>query len=201
MLTANSREEMHASLMSHRHPVHAGAVPGLGAHPGLPAGRGGHGLLSDVEFMCLMDQLGYLPDDILVKVDRAAMSVGLETRLPLLDHRIVEFAWKTPMHQKIRDGRGKWLLRQVLHRHVPRALVDRPKRGFFVPLGDWLRGPLRAWAHDLLDPALLSRHGLLDAAGTARIWQEHLAGTRNWQYELWDALMFQAWWLEQGSGR
>jgi len=199
VLAANSREEMHALLMSHRHSSRVDMASVLGSYAGIPAGRPGHGLLSDVEFMCLMDQLSYLPDDILVKVDRAAMSVGLETRLPLLDQRIVEFAWQAPVHHKIRDGRGKWVLRQVLQRHVPRALVDRPKRGFFVPLGEWLRGPLRPWANDLLDPALLSRHGLLDAAGIARLWDEHVAGTRNWQYELWDALMFQAWWLEHGT--
>ena len=152
------------------------------------------GALADpVERMSLTDQLTYLPDDILVKVDRAAMGVSLETRVPLLDHRVVEFAWSVPMHQKIRNGQSKWLLRQVLYRHVPKALIERPKQGFAVPLAQWLRGPLRDWAQALLEPSRLRTEGFFDAAQITLKWNEHLSGIRNWQYLLWDVLMFQAW--------
>lgn len=149
--------------------------------------------ISSVEQMCLLDQITYLPDDILVKVDRAAMAVSLETRVPLLDHRVVEFSWRVPMHQKIREGQTKWLLRQVLYRHVPRELIERPKQGFGVPLDQWLRGALRDWAEQLLDPVRLRQEGLFDATAVRVKWEEHQRGVRNWQYLLWDVLMFQAW--------
>ncbi len=148
---------------------------------------------SDIETMSLLDQITYLPDDILVKVDRAAMASSLETRAPLLDHRVVEFAWRVPMHQKIRGGKGKWLMRELLYRDVPRELIERPKQGFAIPLDAWLRGPLREWASDLLEPAALRNEGLFDVAEVQRRWQEHLSGKRNWQYQIWDVLMFQAW--------
>ncbi len=149
--------------------------------------------LSPVEHMCLLDQMSYLPDDILVKVDRAAMSASLETRVPLLDHRLVEFAWRLPMNQKIRDGSTKWLLRQVLYQYVPRQLIERPKQGFAIPLDQWLRGPLREWAEDLLGPARLNREGWFDVKAVRAKWEQHLRGERNWQFHLWDVLMFQAW--------
>ncbi len=154
-------------------------------------------LKNPIEQMMLLDQISYLPDDILVKVDRAGMAVSLEGRVPFLDHRVVEFAWQLPLEYKLRDGQTKWCLRQVLYKHVPKSLIERPKMGFGVPIDSWLRGPLREWASDLLDPATLKQQGFFDEVAVQKMWMEHLSGKLNWQYHLWDILMFQAWLAEQ----
>jgi asparagine synthase (glutamine-hydrolysing) len=155
-------------------------------------------LADPIERMMYFDQISYLPDDILTKVDRASMAVSLESREPLLDYRLVEFAWRLPLSMKVRRGRGKQILRRVLYRYVPERLIDRPKMGFGIPLGAWLRGPLRDWAGALLDPAAIEKHGLLDPAPVRAKWAEHLAGRSDWNFYLWGVLMLQAW-LEAGG--
>ncbi|MBY0544315.1 MAG: asparagine synthase (glutamine-hydrolyzing) [Gammaproteobacteria bacterium] len=153
---------------------------------------------SIVERMMLTDTISYLPDDIMVKVDRAGMAVSLETRAPYLDHHLIEFMWQLPMQMKIRQKETKWLLRKILMKHVSQSLFERPKMGFGVPLDSWLRGPLRDWAESLLDKSLIERQGFLRAEPIAKKWQEHLSGKRNRQHLLWNVLMFQGWLQNEG---
>lgn len=203
-LPAKSRESLYCFMMSHR------------ANEIVMRGEQGHGggafamtnsawrMRDYEEWMMYTDSVTYLPDDILVKVDRASMAVSLESRVPLLDHQVVEFAWRLPPGMKVLDGTPKWVLRQLLYRYLPEELVERPKMGFGVPLVDWLRGPLRDWGESLLDPSRLKREGLFDVATVRRNWDDHLAGRRNLQYALWAVLMFQAWaaeWRPVSGGR
>lgn len=196
VLGSTSLDTLYLNLVSHWHDP-ASVVAGgdepptllVGKTPALPG-------LNDVQRMMALDMLTYLPDDILAKVDRAAMGVSLETRVPFLDHRVVEFAWRLPLEMKLRDGQSKWALRQVLYRHVPKGLIERPKMGFGVPIGEWLRGPLKEWAEHLLQESRLRDEGYFHASDIRRKWLEHQSGQRNWQYHIWDVLMFQAW-LEQ----
>jgi asparagine synthase (glutamine-hydrolysing) len=193
VLNVDTVEAMYHGLVSQWSEPHAAAI---GSHE--PATRLTEAAAwtrqgNPVERMMYLDLISYLPDDILVKVDRASMAVSLECRAPLLDHRIAEFAWRVPHALKVREGTRKWLLRQVLYRYVPRSLIDRPKKGFDVPIGAWLRGPLREWAGDLLDPSRIRQSGFLDAAKITETWNEHQSGRRDRRFLLWDVLMFQAW--------
>jgi asparagine synthase (glutamine-hydrolysing) len=175
----------------------------------LASGRNGRGLSllelskgwpempTNVERMMAIDALTYMADDILVKVDRAAMANSLETRAPFLDHRVAELAWRLPLSQKMRDGTGKWLLRQVLYKHVPKELIDRPKMGFSVPLDAWLRGPLREWAESLLSEERIRRDGYFDPVPIRHAWDAHVKGGASFGHRLWSVLMFQAWASEQ----
>jgi asparagine synthase (glutamine-hydrolysing) len=200
----NTRE-LYLSLMSEWNPPAALVRGGGGAAPAEPLSLlddplPGGGLEDDPLPMMYADSITYLPDDILCKVDRAAMGASLETRVPFLDHRVAELAWALPLHLKIRAGQGKWALRQVLYRHVPRELVERPKAGFGLPLGAWLKGPLRDWAEALLDERRLRGQGWLEPAPIRALWAEHLAGRRDGTARLWSVLMFQAWLDAAGQG-
>jgi asparagine synthase (glutamine-hydrolysing) len=196
VLAAQSVDDLYLGLVSHWKPedlVIGGHEPATCLNGNRLALAG----LDDVQRMMALDAITYMPDDILVKVDRAAMGVSLESRVPFLDHRVVEFAWRVPQTLKLRDGVGKWILRQVLYRYVPKELVERPKMGFGMPIDVWLRGHLKDWAEALLDEGRLRREGYFHPAPIRQKWAEHLSGARNWQYHLWDVLMFQAWLEEQ----
>src|SRR5262245_6857081 len=192
VLSAKGDTDLYRRLVTHWEPSQV--TPGVAEAKGIlwngDVEQEFPGLLERMQFL---DLVTYLPDDILTKVDRASMAVALEVRVPLIDHRVVEFAWRLPRTAKIRAGISKWLLRQVLYRHVPKSLVERPKMGFGIPLGDWLRGPLRSWADDLLTESRLRQAGLLDAARVRQIWDAHLNGRRNHEYMLWNVLMLEAW--------
>jgi len=201
VLTQASLDDVYLRLVS-LWPDPGVLVPGA-REPRTPLTDGGaslQGMADPLARMSFLDLVTYLPDDILVKVDRAAMAVSLETRVPLLDHRLVEFAWRIPLEYKVRAGRGKHLLRAVLERYVPRRLFERPKMGFGVPIDHWLRGPLREWADHLLDPAKLRSQGFFAVEPITRAWTEHREGRASHPYALWTILMFQAW-LEHTDGR
>ncbi len=200
MLQASSVDARYQLLVSHW--FDPAAIVLQSSEPEIELSDFGHwpDVTDPVERMMYSDLIGYLPDDILVKVDRASMAVSLEARVPLLDHRVVEYAWRTPLRKKLRDGQSKWLLRQVLYRYVPSRLIDRPKKGFSVPIDGWLRGPLREWAEALLDEKRLREEGYFDPTPIRKMWNDHLAGRVREHHRLWDVLIFQAW-LEQNRSR
>lgn len=199
-LPADSRESLYLGLVSQwTDPMKV--VRGVSQLPDSPTPLGRWPQLPDfIHEMMYMDSVTYLPDDILVKLDRASMGVGLETRVPFLDHRIVEFSWQLPRKMKFRNGQTKWLLKQVLSRYVPARLTERPKAGFGIPIHEWLRGPLRDWAEALIEPDRLQREGYLDPEPVRQKWVEHLTGKYNHVHALWNVLMFQLW-LEHERSR
>ena len=160
-------------------------------------------LVKDLNFLDLVsplmyqDCISYLPDDILTKVDRAAMFTSLETRVPFLDHNVVSLSWQLPMNMKIRNGQTKWALRQILYRYVPKNLIDRPKSGFEIPLSLWLKGPLKEWAQDLLNKSRIDQEGIFNSEMIEKTWNEHISGEYNWSSKLWSILMFQCWYEKQ----
>ncbi|MFH0787166.1 MAG: asparagine synthase (glutamine-hydrolyzing) [Pseudomonadota bacterium] len=190
----HNRRELYQWLVSHwREPM--SLVNGMDQEPSTVFDIQGNQFFPDdfIQEMQYLDLVSYLPDDILTKVDRASMAVALEARVPLLDHRVVEFAWRLPLEYKLHDGKGKWILRRVLDKYVPEKMVERPKMGFGIPIDSWLRGPLKEWAEDLLSENRLKREGFINHEMVRLKWQEHLSGKRNWQYLLWDVLMWEAW--------
>jgi asparagine synthase (glutamine-hydrolysing) len=193
LLDVNSFDDLYSRFISHwQNPSELV----IGASPTSNYLTEKHPVLNETDIISKMmafDTTTYLPDDILVKVDRAAMSVSLETRIPLLDHRVIDFAWRLPHSMKLKNGTSKWILRKILDKYVPRNLIDRPKMGFGVPIDSWIRGPLREWAESLIDVSRLNNEGFLNSSMIRKKWEEHLSGKRNWQYAIWNVLMFQAW--------
>jgi len=193
ILPSDTAEELYLNLVSNLNDptaivLRAFALPTMMTQPSQWAS-----VPDFVRRMMFVDTVTYLPDDILVKLDRASMGVSLESRVPYLDHKIVEFSWRLPLRMKIRNGQSKWLLKQVLYQYVPPKLVNRPKSGFGVPIHEWLRGPLRNWAEELIDEGRLRNEGFFDPGLIRRKWDEHLSGKRNHMYPIWNVLMFQSW--------
>ena len=198
VLASQSSDAFYLGLVSNWHDPASVVIGGHEPPTFLTGNMPALNQLDGAQRMMALDMLTYLPDDILTKIDRAAMGVSLETRMPFLDHRVVEFAWSLPQTMKLRNGQTKWALRQVLYRHVPKALIERPKMGFGVPIDNWLRGPLREWTESLLCEKRLHQEGYFHPEPIRQKWAEHLSGQRNWQYQLWDVLMFQSW-LEENK--
>jgi asparagine synthase (glutamine-hydrolysing) len=199
VLAVESPEAMYLDLVSHWKEPGSLALDATEPLTTLTDSRRWADLPNFTQRMLYLDLMTYLPDDILVKVDRASMGVSLEGRIPYLDHRLVEFAWRVPLSLKIKNGKGKWLLRRVLNQYVPKELIERPKSGFGVPIDSWLRKPLRDWAEVLLDKKRLQDEGFFNPRPIREKWAEHLSGRRNWQPYLWSVLMFQAWLDENGN--
>jgi asparagine synthase (glutamine-hydrolysing) len=194
LLQEDSLQSLYTQLIKHWNPDDVLLKRGLGQKHLRAALAAASEIDNDIHRMMVLDSFNYLPDDILVKVDRAAMAVSLESRAPFLNHRVYEFAHRIPMAFKVgQGGKGKLILRDVLARYVPVELFERPKMGFGVPIVDWLRGPLHDWAQDLLSAKKLEADGIFNTAVVQQKLSEHLSGDRNWQYHLWDILMFQAW--------
>lgn len=192
VMTNKEFDDFYLSLVTHCKPKEI-VIGNYEENPVLNYKKSDFKLFDDVEKMMMIDTMTYLPDDILVKVDRASMAVSLESRIPFLDHRIVDFAWRIPQSMKINNNKSKWILRQILQKYVPQNLIERPKMGFSVPIDSWLRGPLRDWAESLLDENRLKHDGFFHPEPIRSKWQEHLSGRKNWQHFLWNVLMFQSW--------
>ena len=193
VLTADDQDDMYLRLISHWQDPATVLLGGSEPSAALNELSSDRDLSDITRQMMYLDMVTYLPDDILVKLDRASMAVGLEARVPLLDHRVVDFAWTLPLSMKIQGRQGKWILRQVLYKYVPANLVERPKSGFAIPMHQWLRGQLREWAESMLDERRLRNEGFFNPQPIREKWKQHLSGKRNWQFQLWDVLMFEAW--------
>ena len=197
LMNINSIDSMYRNLRSHWHDTNELVIGGDEYPDFLPSLQRDFDSFHPAEKLMAYDLISYLPDDILVKLDRAAMALGLETRVPFLDYRVVDFAWSLPLEYKFYDGVDKWPLKQVLYNYVPEKLFNRPKMGFGVPIGHWLRGPLKDWAETMLNQSKIKSQGYFNSDLVERKWREHLSGKRNWERELWNVLVFQTWFQQK----